>query len=359
MVKDLKIVLDSTNYFLGSTVQGKLLVSVDKPKKYHSISVKFWGEAKVQWQENSNTYRNSKVYANNQVTVWKLENSFAGELPAGQRYFPFSFQLPHDTPPSSEHSCGHVRYTIEAKIFQRGVLNSMTKSNHIARSVLNVMDPSDVLSRYREPVTLERSQSLNFICFKFGCVSAKVSVPRTGFFPGEVVPATINLNNQSSRRIRVITTMIKIERFTSRQGRKKVLTDTIARTDSSSINPRLNFSYEDRSLIFPPYTPASLSSCSFISVEYFLVIRVIIPWSFNLLLKMPLVVARDHSATPVSSGTQLQTMSYSPQAQPQQAVIYPPPQPLHDPTASLVASAQENQSDLYLPSYEEAVSASS
>ena len=124
MVKGFKLLLDSSqsSFAPGCTVQGKLVASVDKPKKYHSIVVIFWGGVNVYWTESEGTtssrYRNSETYSHVQEEVWSAENSPTGDLPIGEHTFPFSFQLPQDVPPSFVGKHGHVKYEIEAKIFK-------------------------------------------------------------------------------------------------------------------------------------------------------------------------------------------------------------------------------------------------
>ena len=65
MVKDLKLILDGVEHFPGSTVQGKLMASVEEPKPY-SIVVTLWGGAKVHWSESRGTGEHrTTVYYNN------------------------------------------------------------------------------------------------------------------------------------------------------------------------------------------------------------------------------------------------------------------------------------------------------
>lgn len=324
VIKDMKIILESgsPDCFLGSSVQGKLMVSVDNPQKYHSITVGLWGGAEVEWEEKGDIHRNLIVYVNEQETVWKVENPSTGGLPYGEHYYPFSFQLPYDTPPSSEH--GHVRYIVKARIVEDFSRSKCTFCYH-----LNVRDPNDILSQYREPVMVEKSKSLKFLGLNLVCVSAKVRVPRTGFSPKEVVPVHISVDNQSLRHVRVVLSVQRVETFTSVDGMKKVVTTYISTPDGASNRPRVG-TFQNS---------VSLRNCLCISVEYLLVVELHIPMSQNLQLQIPLVFAHDHSATVVPLGVQPQPSSPPPQPpwtppeplqttpEPLQAPPPPPPQP--------------------------------
>ena len=100
MVRDMKIILDSTDHTPGSIVQGRVMIGVDKPYKCHSIVVELWGGATVRWEDSDDSFDISDPYISSQDTVWKVDNSPTGALPVGEHYFPFSFQLPQNTVPS-------------------------------------------------------------------------------------------------------------------------------------------------------------------------------------------------------------------------------------------------------------------
>ena len=128
MVKAIRIFLDGDHYYSpGSLVQGKVMVSVDKPKKYNSIVITLWGRAKVRWTENHGagehqqvvTYSNEDTFIHVQATLWKVEDSPTGDLPIGEHYFPFAFQLPQNSFPSFVGRFGQIQYELTAKSAER------------------------------------------------------------------------------------------------------------------------------------------------------------------------------------------------------------------------------------------------
>ncbi len=329
MVKDIQLILDSMDYSPRSIVQGQLIVSVDKPKKYHSIVVKLRGKAKVHWTESQGKrtvhYRNSETYVRVHTTVWELENSPTGDLPIGEHHFPFSFQLPQNAPPSFKGDFGRVRYKVKGKIIQSGVINTIIKSKHAVKVCLNVKDgASPILPLYSEPKTVERSKRLKFFCFNSGSVSASVFVPRAGFSPGEMIPISVHVDNQSSRQICVASALQRKDTFTASQGKQRVVTNPAARTTSSPIMPGVSTSYNDENLYIPTEAPTTMRNCSCIRVEYELAIKVLIPWSFNMVLKIPMLIANSESTAVLGPAV----------------LVNSQPQPPYNPVGSQIASKE-------------------
>ena len=297
MVKDIKLILDNTGYSRGSTVQGRLMVNVDKPKKYHSIVVRLWGGAKVLWTEIHGRkvvkYKNLETYISVYTTVWELENSPTGDLSVGEHYFPFSFQLPPNAPPSFEGLHGDVRYEIEAEIHQKGVINKMAKSKHAVKASLDVRgeNADDILPFYNNPKMLDKSKRLQFLCFDSGTVSATVSVPRTCFSLGEAMPISMHMSNQSSRRIRVASALVRKDTFIASEGDQMKVKSCAVKTVSSPVRPGVVMPYDGGPLTIPTEARVTMRNCSCIRVEYTLVVEILIPWSFNMKLKVPVFIA--------------------------------------------------------------------
>ncbi len=307
MVKDIKLILESSDHCPGAIVHGRLMVSVDKPKKYNNIVVKLWGGAEVHWTEtrgrleNRRTvhYRNAVTYIDVQAIVWEPEDSPTRDLPAGEHCFPFSFQLPVNTLSSFEGACGQVRYKVEARVLQSGVINSILKSKHVVKADLAVKGgtPTDSLGVYNEPKAVDDSRRLNFLCFKFGSISARVSVPRTGFSPGETIPVTVSVSNQSSRELRVASALHRGDTFTAKGGKRKLVISPISRAAISIVRPGMVTSYEETSLTIPTNVQVTMRNCSIISVEYILAAKVFIPRCSNVVLKIPVVIANSDSTS--------------------------------------------------------------
>ena len=347
MVKEFKLVLDSTDHSPGSTVQGKLVVGVDKPKSYHSIVVSFKGKAKVHWSESSGSgdnqttthYTNSEVYFDVMVAVWKAEDSPTGDLPVG----PFSFQIPQGVPSSFESPVGQVRYKVEARVVQGGAIHTLVKGKHAIKARINVRDTSaaEMMRRYSEPVTVERTKRLKFLWFNKGSISARVNIPRTAFSPGKEIPVSAYVNNQSSRQIHTVAYLHRIDTFISSGGKHNVLTTKVARTPGGPVMQGLILS-QDMNLNIPTEAQTTMHNCSCIKVENVLIVEVVIPWSFNKKIKIPVLIANGDPASVAGPAVPFNL-------QPQEALGY------HTSQGPSLTEPRKWEVDSYLPSYGETI----
>ena len=347
MVKDIKLHLNNgQHYSPGSVVEGSLEVSVDKPKDYDRVIVELWGGANVRWTESdgngsSITYQYSEPYFNPKIEVWKAEATPTGRLPIGVHTFPFSFHLPQDIPSSFHTVIGQIKYEIEAKIMRNGLF----QKNHAIKALLKVENRTprtDILRLYSEPVTAIRTQQFSCLFWKRGSVTATVNLPRTGFSPGEVIPISVDICNESSKQIRVASVLKRRCTFTVHPGtgrrRTRVFNDVIVRTLSSPIMPGATVTFVDNNMIVPIDADTTVRDCSCISVEYTLEVIIKIPWSLDKIVKTPLAIAY---GAPV---TEPQTFGLRPQ---HPAGGYVPPQPQYNPVAALTTTAP--------PSYNQAI----
>ena len=357
MVKDIKLYLNNPlqHYSPGSVVEGSLEVSVDKPKNYDRIIVTLWGGASVHWEErhgsgnnrSTTTYEYSEPYFNSQIEVWKAGASPTGQLPIGVHTFPFSFHLPENIPSSFHTVTGQIKYEIETRIMRTGL--SIFQNNHAIKALLNVENRTprtDILRLYAEPVTASKTKRLKFFFLKRGSITATVNLPRTGFSPGEVIPITVDICNESSRQIRIASVLKRRDVFTAFQrtvfGRsyekKKIEDNIIIRTLSSPIMPGATVTFVDNNVIVPIDADTTIRDCSCISAEYTLEVTIKIPWSLNKSVRIPLAIAY---CAPV---TEPHTFGLRPQ---HPAGGYVAPQPPHNPVAALTTTAP--------PSYNQAI----
>ena len=308
MVKDFKIVLDTNRHYSpGSVVEGSIVVSVDRPKDYDKIIVTLCGTAKVEWTESRNkssiTYTNSETYVDAEVVVWKADNPFGSKLklPIGEHNFPFSFQLPQNIPSSFKTASaaiytGQIRYKVVARIVQSGLM----KLNHMIRARLTVENRTprtDILRRYSQPATVSETKQLKFLFLKRGSVSATVTIPRTGFSPGEVIPISVDMCNESSGQITAAFALTRKEKFIGLDpgghvNQMSSFSKSIA-TTRAPIMPWAIRTIEDRYLIVPTEAVTAMQNCSCINVEYVVRVAIRIPWHSNLILKIPVVIVHN------------------------------------------------------------------
>ena len=292
----IKVILDEPEglrYFPGSGVKGTVVVNVDEPKDYTEVSVELVGGAHVHWSEShgsgdSRTYRNSVTYVKEKNLVWSKENSPSGELTVGEHVFPFQFTLPQNIPPSFKTVSGQVAYEITARLSQSVFL----KTDYKANAVLDVKeDTSELLRSCMEPESAEKDGTVQSLCFNHGSISMKCSLPRTGFSPGDSIPISVHLVNQSTKRVRGIrVSLAGCDVFTSSDNRHRRLNGEVASLFSPPIQAGGTTQFDGKSLQIPREVATTLRSCSFISLEYFFVVKAIVSGGSNLLLQIPVVI---------------------------------------------------------------------
>ena len=347
---DMKINLNNGQHYVyspGSVVEGSLEVSVDKPKDYDEIIVELWGGASVCLTVTSgfgntrsvNTYNYYERNFSPQSKEWRNETAY-GKLPIGVHTFPFSFHFPQDIPSSFHTVTGQIKYEIRASICQNKLVNSNMESirpwTHEIKALLNFENrtpKTDILRPYSEPITASRTKQLKFLFLERGSITATMNLPRTGFSPGEVIPITVDVCNESSRQIRIAFVLKRKDLFTVYPGtsieHSKIVSNVIVRTLSSPIMPGAMITLADNNVIIP-IDATTIQDCSCICAQYTLKVIIKIPWSINKIVRIPLTIAY---GAPV---TEPRSFGLEPQ---HPAGDYVAPQPPHNPVAALTTTA--------------------
>ena len=310
MVKDISITISDyyhSVYYPGSIVRGKVVITVDKPKKYKNIAIGLYGAAHVRWTEgekNEVCRTNHIQYVREESVVWSLENSPTNNLPIGEYTFPFEFRLPQNIPHSFEGRIGRVNYQVGVTVSRIGLLKHDFQTTH----VITVKKRSDILSLFQNPKTVTTVKKLSLFWHKLGSITATCDLPRTGFSPGESIPYTMHVRNESSRNIHIKCALLREDKFIASTGQQRKTLTEITKVISPVIRAGEIQSFSCN-LTIPTQAFATLllQDCSCISVEYDIIITVKIPWSINKKMGIPLMIADRHPGQePVQFDMQLQ-----------------------------------------------------
>lgn len=289
----LKIILhhdsDQHHYYPDSDVKGAVVFTVNKPEEYDSVTVKFIGKAEVEWTEEIGagenktitTYQNSVTYFKKKYVLWDKEDS--SELSVGEHTLPFQHHLQQNIPPSFNDHSGKVEYEVKAKIHRSG-------DNPKAKTHLMVREHADLMRQCMEPQSFDEAGRVSFLCFNFGSMSMKCNVPRTGFSPGDAIPISVYLENLTTKNINICASLKRKDTFTADNGHRKTVGNEVTFLESPQIQAGEVTMFEGQSLQISPGVPATIKSCSFISVEYTLVINADVPLAFDKTIKIPIVI---------------------------------------------------------------------
>ena len=299
MVEDIKIILyqDSNHlhYFPGSKVSGAVVVAVGKPEDYDSIVVKLIGRADVHWTEPTRSgeheceaqYTNHITYINERYVLWSKEKESLRQLHAGESTFPFQHHLPDNIPPSFEGFSGTVRYEIRAKIVKKGLL----KVSHEVKAFLMVRERPDLTGLWMQPQMFDKASRVNCLCFNFGSMSMICNMPRTAFSPGDTIPISVHIENLTTKKVCISAFLQRKDTFTAHFGHEGYLRKQFSPSVTSApIHAGEITSFDGQSVQIPPEVPATIRSCSCISVEYTVVITAVIPLMPSVTMKIPVVV---------------------------------------------------------------------
>ncbi|CRK98601.1 CLUMA_CG012197, isoform A [Clunio marinus] len=210
------IILDDASgvFIAGNIIKGVIQLQLNEPKKFRGLYFLIYGRAKCHWTEtrqrttgsgenrrtSSETvhFNGKTVYLNTKTYLFGSPGGDSIQMPSGTHRYDFLCQLPPLIPGSFEASHGDIRYRVEAVL---DVPWSFNKEFKLGFTVIRVddlnNDPSLKVATFDEEVK-------KFCCLF--CESEplyiKVTLPRTGFAPGEEIPVTIDFKNKSNEEIR-------------------------------------------------------------------------------------------------------------------------------------------------------------
>jgi hypothetical protein len=278
-------------------VCGEVVATIAKLKSCEKIVVSFLGRANVCWVEEEyfyyfkriRTYRNQVTYVRDQAVLWSKEASC--ELTIGEHHFPFRFQLPQRCPPSFEGSVGSIKYALEAQVTSKERFQPCNASLYV-----KVKAGPGILRLYRQPDTAETVKSVGPCCVNLGSITCSVTLPRTGFSNGQTIPISASINNQTSRVLKIKAAIYRKDTFHS-SGQRVVDKTKVTKILGPRIQPMQAASFDDITIDIPHDIYPTIKSCSCISVEYILAVKIVIPWSFNRTVKMPIVISGEYPET--------------------------------------------------------------
>ena len=325
----MKIKLDCPNqpFCPGSSVSGRVLVDVNKPKSYKRIFIKFFGEACVEWTERRDggggpgsgvcvvPYTWSEVYVDVEQTLWTVNQSPDGHLAPGKYKFPFCFEIPPNVPTSFEGTVGSIRYTLHGRIATGPLkIDQRIKSTIRVQQVVNISDP-----HLLQPVCQEVQKTVCGLCSHSDPIVLTVTLSKTGYYVGETLPLHVTIRNGSSRCITLNASLCQSVQYTA-NGHHQYSKRTLVSIVSDKIAPQITRDW-DPALQIPAADHEIMDehSCSNIKISYSLTITVIIPLGRNLSTEIPLKLGYVDEQPP---------LGFPSQPDPQ---VLPPPYPYDRP----------------------------
>ncbi|KAK7866141.1 hypothetical protein R5R35_004789 [Gryllus longicercus] len=302
-LKKFQVVFDNpwNTYYSGQPVSGRIIIAVDTQKKIRGLVVHFKGEASVKW-DVTETKKNEAGSAVQETTVFTgqeqyFENKFnvlggGGNevfIEPGEHSYPFMTYLPPNLPSSFEGEFGHVRYTVKA------TLDRPWKFDQDVKAAFTVISPLDLnlQETAKNPVKLEKEKYFCCCCCKSGPLTLVLSLPVGGYVPGQAIPVTVELDNNSGTNVaNVICTLRKIVSFKATSPSNTVKKDKITIVDHKFGGVTGNSSKTwTEQIVIPPLPPSNLMNCNIIDLSYDMKVEAKLPGVYpNAELKTPIIL---------------------------------------------------------------------
>lgn len=131
----------------------------------------------------------------------------------GEHRFPFSIQLPSTLPQSLTETFGYIRYSIRVKLQRSRKFDLLYSINFQVRKQVDLNREFPELRMSNE---IEKEKTFGFLCFASQPLRMKVTIPRTGFTPGQIVKITTEIVNPTSTKVKSIKiSFVKKVKFNS------------------------------------------------------------------------------------------------------------------------------------------------
>uniref|UniRef100_A0A182Q197 Arrestin C-terminal-like domain-containing protein n=1 Tax=Anopheles farauti TaxID=69004 RepID=A0A182Q197_9DIPT len=285
-------------YLSGQRLTGHVQLKLTEAKKFNEISLRIVGYTNVHWSQKRGQGRHRRTVGYSakrdhlssvKVLVESQHSGTPTELPAGEHIYEFACDLPPHLPTSFEGSYGHCRYTAQV------VMDRPWKFNLTYRVGFTVIQPLDLNAQspaIRVPTRMEDARVFCCAFWRTKPLYVRVTVPYTGYVPGQAIPLTIDLNNQSSRTIEGVNMKLLQEvtynaETPSKRTRRQV--NTIVKHIGDGVGSEAQKHYEQR-LVVPTVIP-TCGSQNLINVSYRLHITVrVTGCGSDPVLEIPLII---------------------------------------------------------------------
>ncbi|CAH1723996.1 unnamed protein product [Aphis gossypii] len=225
-VHNIQIIFDDPTavFTPGQTITGRVLIEISRSVKIKNIKLKFLGVANVDWSETESRTNSDGQSENHSVSYTAREEYLKSkmflvgekgefQLEVGEYIYPFNFSLPHQLPSTFKGRHGKVCYTAKVKI---NIPWKMNKEKEIMFKIVSSINLNEDPS-LAEPKK-EIKEKFYCCCFcKSGPLALIVCIPYSGFVPGQCIPVTVELDNNSN--VDVDTIKIKLDRVVQFKAR--------------------------------------------------------------------------------------------------------------------------------------------
>uniref|UniRef100_A0A336LU39 CSON004658 protein n=1 Tax=Culicoides sonorensis TaxID=179676 RepID=A0A336LU39_CULSO len=203
-------------YNSGDTINCKVLVTAHKTFKVRYMTLRFMGQAHVEWGSGKHKRRETQTFFKEYIFL--ITSDTTGpilEINPGIHEYVGVFTLPRKVPSSFYHKYGHIEYTVKAKY------NVLYDFPYHATATFNVQYCLDLnaYSRYLKPISNCQDKQFSWCgIYKSHPLQLKTLLRKTMWVVGENLPITVEINNNSDITVKRIEVKLIEDLFFTTTG---------------------------------------------------------------------------------------------------------------------------------------------
>uniref|UniRef100_T1P880 Arrestin (Or S-antigen) n=1 Tax=Musca domestica TaxID=7370 RepID=T1P880_MUSDO len=198
-------------YFTGQLLTGKVILTLNKSKKFKGIKLQICGYAQCQWRERhgrkkpiyksnlkrKHVYHGHEDYIASTTFLVGSEDGSVFSIESGTHTYSFACPIPVNCPSSFEGAYGHVRYMVKVTTIRPSTSNRTYSKGF---TVLKMMDLNRETELLKSPAYNESMESFCF--FTSQTVNLRVDLMQTGYVPGQMILVSSHIKNNTSTDVK-------------------------------------------------------------------------------------------------------------------------------------------------------------
>ncbi|XP_065920107.1 arrestin domain-containing protein 17-like [Dysidea avara] len=273
----------------GSTINGKVVLQLEKAKMVDKINVTFSGRAYIfvsEFEQELKKEKCSHIDSDQEnlvdftTTVWSGSNQQF--LDAGRHTFPFSIEIPHSLPSSflCENLKGcHIAYGLKATVVRP---KKKDQSTEIPVSVSNIVDVGHSSFVNPQCVSSTKEKCSLFKCFSNnGHIAMAITTNHCGYCVGDSVIISADIENHTNSKVSSLQTTLMRNVMHKDHVHKKYCTILETAEDNKIWTKKM---------LQIPSTSPSITDCHLVKVTYELKVKLRMTNKSKLTVSLPITI---------------------------------------------------------------------
>ncbi|XP_034485851.1 arrestin domain-containing protein 2 [Drosophila innubila] len=284
-------------YYAGQVISGSVVLTADKPKMVQAVILKIRGYASTLWTNSktdtdnkttTESYSGHEDYIRSKVELLTADRKEVA-LEPGSHVYNFACQIPAVCPSSFEGSYGRVRYMVSVKLIRPWKFDQIFSRPF---TVLKVMDLNREGLFLRTPAHSEDQKTYNCWPCRSAPLRLHLSLPQRGYVPGQTMPVTVLVTNDSHIRVEEIkATLVMMVLYYSQCSVETIserLVVSKKKGEGVTRNCKKQFTFD---LHVPATPPTCFDLCRIIQIAYQVEVETKVKgWHINERVHMPVTI---------------------------------------------------------------------